>query len=134
MLVQPTGKLAVLDWEAAEPTGLPLWDLFYFLRSYAAGASKLKGVTNRVQEFKEQFLGDTGISRFLVQSVRDYVEHINLQPEFVQPLFYTCWMHRALKESTLLASGNLSDGYYFSILRLCIQQNENAALQRLFLL
>ncbi len=35
VLVQPSGKLAVLDWESAEPRGLPARDLLYFLADLA---------------------------------------------------------------------------------------------------
>ena len=31
------GRVVFLDWEAAEARGMPLWDLFYFLRSFAVG-------------------------------------------------------------------------------------------------
>jgi hypothetical protein len=38
VLVNPAGDIVFLDWEAAEEQGMPLWDLFYFLRSYVAGS------------------------------------------------------------------------------------------------
>ena len=50
--------------------------------------------------------------------------------ELVEPLFYTCWMHRALKESTRLTAGDLERGHYFSVLRASIKRRE--ALASLF--
>jgi hypothetical protein len=44
--------------------------------------------------------------------------------ELIEPLFYTCWMHRALKESTRLTAGNLERGHYFSVLSACIEHAE----------
>lgn len=132
MLVQDNGKLAVLDWEAAEPTGLPLWDLFYFLRSFAAGAARKEGITDRIQGFRKHFLGDTGINRLVNEATWHYAERIGLAPQFVQPLFYSCWMHRALKEATRLTPKKIAKGHYFNILRLCIQQHDHTAFQRLF--
>ena len=34
LLVTPEGQPAFLDWEAADAEGMPLWDLFHFLRSF----------------------------------------------------------------------------------------------------
>jgi hypothetical protein len=132
MLVQADGKLAVLDWEAAEPTGLPLWDLFYFLRSFSAGTAKTEGISDRIQGFREHFLRDSGINRLVNEATSHYTERIGLAPQFVQPLFYSCWMHRALKEATRLKPKALARGYYFNLLRLCIQEHDHSALQRLF--
>jgi hypothetical protein len=50
----------------------------------------------------------------------------------VEPLFHTCWMHRALKEATRLTSSRLERGHYVSLLRLCIDQREAPTLRRLF--
>lgn len=132
LMIQDDGRLAVLDWEAAEPTGIPLWDLFYFLRSYAAGAAKKEGIGDRIQAFRHQFLEETPINRLITQSARHYADRIGVAPEFIQPLLYACWMHRALKESTRLTEKKLAKGHYFNILRLCIREHEQAALQRLF--
>src|SRR5262249_34408230 len=38
--VTPSERVAFLDWEAAEPHGMPLWDLFYFVRTYGAWAMR----------------------------------------------------------------------------------------------
>ena len=38
--VTPSERVAFLDWEAAEPQGMPLWDLFYFVRTYGAWAMR----------------------------------------------------------------------------------------------
>jgi hypothetical protein len=32
-----------IDWEAAVPHGMPLWDLFYFVRSAAVGVARRNG-------------------------------------------------------------------------------------------
>ena len=44
-----------------------------------------------------------------------------LAESLVAPLFYTCWMHRALKESTRLTREQLHAGHYIRLLRLCMQ-------------
>ena len=50
----------------------------------------------------------------------------------VEPLFYTCWMHRALKEATRLPPEHLEEGHYLRLLRLCIERRSAPALRRLF--
>jgi hypothetical protein len=68
----------------------------------------------------------------VVDSVKRYCTEIGLTESLVEPLFYTCWMHRALKESTRLPAKKLRDGHYFNLLRLCMQRRESPTLQRLF--
>ena len=67
----------------------------------------------------------------LIAATEYYRAQVGVPLELVEPLFYTCWMHRALKESTRLTSGNLERGHYFSVLNACIEQRE--ALAPLFL-
>lgn len=61
-----------------------------------------------------------------------YCEHIGLERSLVEPLFYTCWMHRALKESTRLPASNLDSGSFITLLRLVIEQRKSTGLMRLF--
>lgn len=131
-IVTPDDKVAFLDWEAAETQGMPLWDLFYFARSYSVGAARAQGIHDRLRAFSEQFLSDTSLSRLLVDRVALYCRRAGLHPEFVQPLFYTCWMHRALKESARLTSDELERGHYVNLLRLCIEARDTSTLRRLF--
>ena len=73
---------------------------------------------------------DPGQVPELIAATERYRERVDVPAELVEPLFYTCWMHRALKESTRLAAGNLERGHYFSVLNACIEQRE--ALAALF--
>ena len=43
----------------------------------------------------------------LIAATEHYQARVGVVPELVEPLFYSCWMHRALKESTRLTAGNL---------------------------
>jgi SAM-dependent methyltransferase len=132
MLVTPTGRIALLDWESAETQGMPLWDLLYFLRSYAIGAARASGIHDRLQGFAQHFLAASTLSPLVIEAVQRYSRHVGLPQPFVEPLFYTCWMHRALKQSTLLEPSRLERGYYASLLRLCIEQRDAPTLTRLF--
>jgi hypothetical protein len=132
VMVTPSGRIAFLDWEAAEPAGMPLWDLFYLMRAYGVLASRRLGIRDMTEGFAEQYLHDTPISAMLVESTRRACDRIGLVSSLVAPLFYTCWMHRSLKEATRLERSNLERGHYISLLRMCINRRDTPALQRLF--
>lgn len=132
LLVTKKGKVAFLDWEAAEPKGMPLWDLFYFLRSYAVGSARTHGIRNNLNGFTNQFLEDSPLSFWILDAIQRYCERTNLMKAWVEPLFYTCWMHRALKETTRLTSTELDGGHYWSLLRLCIENRDAPILSKIF--
>ena len=100
LLATDGGGVAFLDWEAAEPNGLPLWDLFYFLRSYGVAASRAAGRREPTASFAEHYLEPSPLGDVLVETIAAARAEVGLDPELVEPLFYTCWMHRALKEAT----------------------------------
>ncbi len=132
VLVTGTGRAAFLDWEAAEPHGMPLWDLFYFLRSFGTWVSRSSGTTNSLKSFEQQFLIESALGPLLIDSVARYCERTGLSREMIEPLFYTCWLHRALKEATRLPLARLESGHYVNLLRLCIERRNTSALHRLF--
>ncbi len=131
MLVTPSGKVALLDWEAAERQGMPLWDLFYFLRSYVMGAARKQGIAQRLEGFQRLFLEQSPWSQATVRFVDRYVQEVGVPQETVLPLFFTCWMHRSLKEANRLEPARLSQGHYVNLLRLCVEQRDSWTLQRL---
>jgi len=131
MLASPEGKLIVIDWEAGEPEGVPLWDLFYFMRSFGNWCARRNGIRDTLQAFTKNFIEPSDLGALLIEAVEDYCGRIGLERRLVGPLFYTCWMHRALKESTRLTGAELERGHYFNLLKLCIAQHEAPALQAL---
>lgn len=132
VMVTPSGRVGFLDWEAAETAGMPLWDLFYLMRAYGVLASRRSGTRDMTKGFAEQYLHDTPISAMLVDATRRACDRIGLVSLLVEPLFYTCWMHRSLKEATRLERSGLERGHYIQLLRACIDQRNTPALQRLF--
>ena len=132
MLVTPSQRIALLDWEAAEPNGMPLWDLLYFLRSYVVRAARLGGGRHSLDGVAAELLSDTPISRMVATATRCYCRRIGLSDGLVEPLFYSCWMHRAIKEATRLPAQHLSSGHYVNLLRLTIMRRQTPALRRLF--
>lgn len=126
-------EVAFLDWEAAEPQGMPLWDLFYFLRSVSTWAARENGIRDTLQGLSDQFLADGPMGRFIVESTESYCQRVGLPWLFIEPLFYTCWMHRALKQATSLRVAELAGGHYVNLLRLTIRERQKSPiLRRLF--
>jgi len=132
MLVTPEGRIGVLDWESAEPQGMPLWDLLHFWRAYVALASRAAGEHDPLRGYGRHFLAESPLSPVIVESVRRYVERVGLAPQAVEPLYYTCWLHRALKQATTLPPSKLAEGYYFRLLRQSIAQRAAPTLGELF--
>ncbi len=132
IMVTQNNQIAFLDWEAFEPQGMPLWDLFYFMRSYSMAIARAHGTHDRIKGFAQQFLSESPFSSLVIEATKRYCERIGVPCHLVEPLFYTCWMHRALKESTRLTSAKLERGHYVSLLRLCINQRTAWTLRHLF--
>jgi Phosphotransferase enzyme family len=120
LLVGADGAPAFLDWEAAERHGMPLWDAFYFVRSFAVTVARRRGRTTRLAAVRRELLGDGPLSRLLAAATDRHCADIGLDRSLVEPLFATCWMHRALKEATRLSPRRLDSGHYVNLLRLCL--------------
>lgn len=133
VLVTPSGETAFIDWESAEPDGMPLWDLFYFLRSYVVSAARAGGQHQPLDGFAAHFLDEGALSGALADAVARYRAQVGLTAAMAETLFYTCWLHRALKQATLLPPERLDrDGHYASLLRLCIDRRQEPTLRRIF--
>ncbi len=133
VLVTPRGDAVFVDWESAEPDGMPLWDLFYFLRSYVVSAARAGAQHDRLAGFAAHFIEQGALSDALVTAVRHYREQVGLSGEAAEALFYTCWLHRALKQSTMLSPERVDrDSHYANLLRLCLDRRDGPTLRRLF--
>ena len=131
ILVTPKDEVFFLDWEAAESHGIPLWDLWYFLRSYAVGLARASGVHDAMKGFEQQFLSGNPFTHFALDVLHTYCEQLALPAELVEPLFYTCWMHRALKEANRLKKTQLYKSHYYQLLVFCIQNRGNPQMASL---
>jgi len=124
LLVRPNGRVAFIDWENGEPNGMPLWDLFYFLRAFGTWISRQRGDRDREASFQKNFLATSPLSDLLAEATEEYCTGVGLATALVEPLFYTCWVHWALREATRLSAANLHDGTYVRLLRLCIRERD----------
>jgi hypothetical protein len=132
MLVREDGSAAILDWENADQAGMPLWDLFYLLRSHAVGTGHRAGTMRRLAAVERYLFDASPLSDMVVTSVHAYADRVGVQRELVEPLFHLCWMHQALKEATRMAPERVSNGHYNRLLRLGLERRAAPTLRRLF--
>lgn len=132
LFVSQDDRVIILDWEAGERRGMPLWDLFYFFRTYAAWMSRMRGTRDALKSFSQHFLEPSDLGSLLQDATRRFCDGVRLDRSMVGPLFYTCWMHRALKEATRLRPDALHSGNYLNLLKLAIANRREPSLVRLF--
>lgn len=131
-VVTAAERLVFLDWEAGELEGMPLWDLFYFARSYAVLAGRRSGERRRLRAMARGWFEDGALAARLGAAVERYCARVGVPTAAIEPLFHTCWMHRALKEATRLQPDALARGHYRRLLALGIERRAAAGLQRTF--
>ena len=132
VVVTADGSPGFLDWESADPDGMPLWDLLHFLRSFGLIVSRKAGRHDPSRSFDEQMLATSALNRLIVDTTGRFCDETGLPTRLVEPLFYLCWAHRAVKEASRLPRDGLGSGRYFNLLRLAILRRDTPGLQRLF--
>jgi hypothetical protein len=132
LLVREDGSAVVLDWENADAAGMPLWDLFYLLRSHAVGTGRRSGTRRRMHAIERYLFDASPLSELVVGSVHAYADRLGLERALIEPLFHLCWMHQALKEATRVAPGRVHGAHYNRLLRLGLERRTAPTLQRLF--
>lgn len=88
ILVGHDGGIGVVDWELAEPQGLPALDLFFLLAAAAFtrdGAGTEKGY---LASFRRAFFGP---SAWAAPYISRYANRVGLSASLLAPLFVLCW-------------------------------------------
>lgn len=97
------GGLGVLDWELAEPDGLPAIDLFFFLSYVAFARSRARSTAAYVRAFHQAFFERRAWTRPYVLA---YARQHQIPTEALTPLFLACWvLYMARLVSRLAAPG-----------------------------
>jgi hypothetical protein len=122
-LLTPDGRVAFLDWEAAEPKGLPLWDLFHFARSRVLAASRIRRLARRPESLLRSLFDDEDLRG----AIREYLDRLDLDTVLVGPLFTLCWAHRALREVTRLEEAEVGEGHYIGLMRASLGADVDSA-------
>ncbi len=130
ILITPDDRLVLLDWESAEPAGMPLWDLFYFLHTTARLAVGRRRTPGSLI-LRDLFLTSTGWKGLLQGALSKSCEALQLDRHLIKPLFYLCWMHRALKEATRLPVNQAAKGTSVELLRFALAHDRDPNLSAL---
>lgn len=130
-IVTPDDAVAFLDWEAGEARGLPLWDLFYFLRSASLLLSPRPPWQSRSIRTRRDMIVGSEIGDLVAAHVRSYVDAIGLDPEAVEPLFHLCWVQRAIKEARRLPDDQRSRGTFHRFVVDGVEGRDQPGLRRI---
>ena len=82
------GSIGVVDWELAEPQGLPASDLFFFLTFIAFARNGARKNEMYLRAFRQAFFDSNAWARPYVER---YCERLNVSPEMLAPLFVATW-------------------------------------------
>ena len=94
--VQGDGTLGVIDWELAEPHGLPLNDLCFFL-AYCRGSTRRSRVAGYPGGFfLRAFVGADAWAGHLI---RDEATRQGVPDPLIEPLFISTWARDAVRYS-----------------------------------
>jgi hypothetical protein len=132
VLVAADGTIGFLDWEAADPAGVPMWDLYYFLRSFAVTVARARGIDDALAGIRRQLFASSDLMDVLADATRRARERIGVSASLLEPLFVTCWMHRAVKQASRLEGSRLRRGHYHRLLTAAIEETRAPGLRRLF--
>lgn len=134
LLVTAENQVAFLDWENAIEHGVPLWDLFYFLRSYCVAAGQKSGNFGVLPAIEHFMLEQSPLSGFIVDALERYCRRVELDTKLVEPLFFMCWIFWAVKQATLVETIGLQTAHYVQLIKLCIDRRDAPTLARIFAL
>ncbi len=82
------GGLGVVDWELAQPKGLPGCDLFFFLTYAAFSLAKAGKTKEHLLAFHTAFFGEKAWAQTYI---RPYAGQLRLTRTELLPLFILCW-------------------------------------------
>ena len=126
LLELEAGGIGVLDWETADPQGLPASDLFFFL-CYAAFACKRATELDAQQRaFHATFFEETDWVR---EACTRYAEALEIEHEALRPLFALSWLRGASSFARRLDVGGRGDAAAPDAAR-WIRENRHTALWR----
>lgn len=131
LLVDRDGRTVFLDWESAEPDGLPLWDVLYLARSYAVAASRRRGARDRLDAAARHLLEASPLGDRMVELVTAYRERVGVPAGATEGLIFGCWLHRSLKEASRMKPDRIDDGQFVRLIRRMLERPDAPTLARM---
>jgi Phosphotransferase enzyme family len=95
VVVRRDGGIGIVDWEAAEPSGLPLGDFYYAVVDAAAAG---KSYADRPAAYRRCFLDDGPPARVVRKICLGLCRSIGVSDACGVLAFHSCWLHHADNE------------------------------------
>lgn len=95
VLVAGDGRLAILDWECADPAGLPMADLAYAALDIVRAA---RPDQDRLRAFDALRAGSDPLARQAVRLIAAHADALGLHPLARDLCWTACWLHHAANE------------------------------------
>jgi hypothetical protein len=95
VLVDDSGMLGIVDWEAATDAALPLGDFFYAVADAAAARHHY---VDRLADFFDCFVQPSETSAAVSALGMRAAAMLGVAPELVLLAFHACWLHHAANE------------------------------------
>jgi aminoglycoside phosphotransferase len=100
------GGPGILDWEQAEPRGLPVSDLFFFLTYVAFAKHGARENANHLPAIQAAFFGKDAWAR---SYVREYANRTQVPVYTLTPLFALCWLRYLVTQLKRLSGAGNQD-------------------------
>ncbi len=88
ILMNDKNQIGVVDWELAQPNGLPVVDLIFFLNYVAFSKKKARKTADYIAAFAEAFCGRKA---WATAHLQRYCDAMQISRATLRPLFILCW-------------------------------------------
>jgi hypothetical protein len=109
IFLAPGGGLVVLDWEGAEPDGLPFSDLVYFLAYWTFFADKSLDSGGAPDSYRQMLDPGTPMGAIAAACTQSYCQEVGLPEESLRPLRLLTWLRHAVQERTLIENSSAGE-------------------------
>jgi hypothetical protein len=99
LLVAEDGTVHMVDWENAELSAPPLWDVFYFAIAYTARWGPARGRRSPADSFASDLLQPSPHQALLASAIGAYRRRVPIPDEAVDALFLACCAYLALRQA-----------------------------------
>jgi len=117
---QPGGELVAIDWELAEPLGLPLHDLLFFVSYLAESVDRPRDPVALVAAHRRALGGDG----WAQSAVTRYLKGCGVDPALRPQLALACWTRYLAGRSASLAPAGIPAHRYETLWRAAISDAE----------
>jgi len=131
VFLTPSGNLSVLDWEGAEPSGLPFTDLVYFLAYLTFFAEDALDSGETPDAYRRMLAPHTRMGGIAAACFHEYSTAARLPEASLHPLRLLTWLRHAVLERALIENSSLGRpdpqllrrGLYLSLLKTDLELN-----------